>query len=455
MKFGGTSVEDGPAFDRAANIVRDQKHLAPVVVVSALAGMTDALMKSVRLAAGGEEHRAAIFLEEPFERHLQIARNLGSASRNRMQLLIDETRREIQKQLQIVAVSRKSLGEIQDSVISNGERLSANLMAMELEEYGLPAAYVDARSCILTNATPGNAQPLPGATARRTQARLKPLIAAKIIPVLGGFMGATVSGVTTTLGRGSSDYSATLIGAALNTREIQIWTDVNGVHTADPSLVSAARTVSQLSYCEAAELARLGARVLHPKMIQPVLAKGIPIRICNSRAPEQVGTIIRATGKASRHAVKAIAHQANFTCIDIASTPSGIANGFLHAVEKVFKRHRHEMKIMAMSESRTSFACEETETLASIVRELRRIGAVRLKSRRAIISCVGERLLSARGSAQKVLNIASNIDPAMSWRSTSSLNLMSMVSSESAGEILGRLHEEIFERDSPRESAGS
>jgi aspartate kinase len=452
MKFGGTSVEDGAAFERAANIVHNQRHSSPVIVVSAMAGMTDALVKSIRLAARGEVDACRKFLEEYFERHGQVASRMGSRSRKRMYELIDEAREDIQRLLTLTTLSSRSTAKHQDALISQGERLSAQLMAMELAEHGLPAVYIDARICIMTNASHGNAQPLLRTTSQRTQASLKPLLATKQIPVLGGFMGATRNGVTTTLGRGSSDYTATLIGAALNAREVQIWTDVNGVQTADPSLVRSARTVSQLTYSEAAELARLGARVMHPKMIQPLLEKKIPIRICNSRAPERSGTLVCATRKASRQAVKAIAHQPNLARIDIASTPTSLANGFLHSVEKVFNRHQHEMQIVAISVSKTSFACLEAEPLSPLILDLKEIGHVRIKTQRATISCVGEDLLRAPGSAQRVLDIAGNIDRAMTWRSTSSLNLMSMVNADSVAAIVGRLHEEIFEGGGPQKT---
>jgi aspartokinase len=188
---------------------------------------------------------------------------------------------------------------------------------------------------------------------------------------------------------------------------------------------------------------------MHPKMIQPVLGKRIPIRICNARTPERSGTLVCAAGKTSGQAVKAIAHQPNLAQIDIASTPASLANGFLDAVEKVFNRHQHEMQIVAMSVSRTSFACLEAEPLSQLLLELKEIGQVRIKTRRATISCVGEDLLRAPGSAQRILDIAGNIDRAMRWRSTSSLNLMSTVNADSVAAIVGRLHEEIFERDRP------
>lgn len=450
MKFGGTSVEDGPAFERVAHIVSSYERATPVVVVSAMSGVTDALITSLRVATKGQLTDAVRSLDEHFERHLKVPGNLSAAAPAKLRVLVEKARREIIELLRAAAQSRVMTAQQQDLITSHGERLSANLLTLVLGEYGLPATYVDARRCILTNADHGNAKPRLRDTSRQTRAEIKPLLEAKRIPVLGGFFGATMNGVTTTLGRGSSDYTATLVSAALRARETQIWTDVDGVHTADPRLVKSARTVSRLTYAEAAELARLGARVLHPKMIHPVLEQRIPIRICNSRAPDQNGTLICGLGKGSPNGVKAIAYKTDLTRIDIASTPARVANGFLHTVKKIFNRHQRHMEIVAMSEVAVSFACEEGGALSSMVLDLQEIGSVRIKRHRAMIGCVGEGLLSAPANARRVLGLVSDIDSTLAWRSTSSINLMSMVKVDSVGPVLRRLHKGIFEGDQER-----
>lgn len=452
MKFGGTSVEDGHAFERVARIVRSYRRAAPVVVVSAMSGVTDALMMSLRMAATGENIEAVRSLEEHFERHLRVTSSLDGTARAKMRVLVENTRREIRELLDIAAASRIRTAQLQDMITSHGERLSANLLTIVLDENGLPATYIDARRCILTNEEYGSAKPLIEETWRQTRAEVEPLLEAKRIPVLGGFIGATMDGATTTLGRGSSDYTATLVSAALGALETQIWTDVDGVQTADPCLVNAARTVSQLSYEEAAELARLGARVLHPKMIQPVLEQKIPVRICNSRVPEQSGTLICASTEASPNAVKAIAHKTDLARIDIASTPTLVANGFLHAIKEIFNRHQTNMDIVAMSEVGMSFACEEAGALPSLVDDLKQVGSVQIERHRAIISCVGEGLQSTPGVAANVLNGLRDIDSTLTWQSTSSISLISVVDVDCVGPVVKRLHEGIFERDRPTDA---
>ena len=445
MKFGGTSLEDGIAFERVALIVRLHAREGLVVVASAMSGVTEALITAVRDAAKGASPSRS--LEEHFERHLKVASALGATARERMRVVVEQSKKEIIELLSASLASRMTIARLQDSVTSHGERLSANLLAIVLEEFGIRASYVDARRCILTNEDYGSAQPLMRETALQTRAELKPLLETRRVPVLGGFIGATRNSVTTTLGRGSSDYSATLVSAALGARETQIWTDVDGVKTADPCLVKAARTVPHLSYEEAAELARLGARVLHPKMFEPVLQQQIPIRIRNSRSPQQSGTLICTGSEASGGAVKAIAYKTNLTTIDITSTPTFIANGFLHAVKEIFTRHRTQMNLVAKSDLGISCAHEEDGSLPSIVEDLKKVGAVAATRHRAMISCVGAGLDGSPDKVMRVRSILSDIEPSLTWRSTSGINLISVVDADSVSRSLRRLHQGIFESD--------
>jgi aspartate kinase len=446
MKFGGTSLEDGQAFQRVAQIVAANVSADLVVVVSAMSGVTDALISCFQRAAKGETSEAFRTLEHHLERHLKVTSTPGAIASERMRVIIEQSRSEIIELLADVGAKRKTPAEGQDAMASHGERLSANLLTIVLNERGIPASYVDARRCILTNAKHGSAKPLIEETCRQTRAELIPLLQGKRLPILGGFIAASENRATTTLGRGSSDYSATLFGAALSAREIQIWTDVDGVMTADPFLVNSARTVSQLSYEEAAELARLGASVLHSKMIEPVIEQQIPIRILNSRAPERSGTLICAGAETTKSAVMAIAHKTNLTRIDITSTPAFMANGFLGAIRKIFERHHLLMDIVATSDVGVSLACPEAGTLPAMVRDLREVGSVETKRRRAIISFVGEGLKSV-GSERILLNTLREIDPDLTWHRTSNLSLTSMVDVDLVGPVVRQIHRGIFEHD--------
>jgi aspartate kinase len=309
LKFGGTSIQDRAAFERVAQIVKAKQSATPVVVVSAMSGVTDALIESFRSVSTRGVAESLVRLQEHFERHLQVGRGLSVTRFARLHDLVEASREEITELLSCAAHDHGLNMRTHDAIASHGERLAANLLTSVLKEHGVAAEYVDARRCVITNESHGNAEPLLDELRRRAAAELLPFIVKKQIPVLGGFIGATLNGVTTTLGRGSSDYSATLIGAALHAREIEIWTDVDGVQTADPRLVQSTRTVPHISYAEAAQLAKLGARVMHPKMIEPVIADQITIRILNSHAPEQPGTLISAESPETNGKVKAIAHK--------------------------------------------------------------------------------------------------------------------------------------------------
>jgi aspartate kinase len=309
LKFGGTSIQDAPAFMRVAQIVNAKQSSPLIVVASAMSGVTDALIAAFRGASAQGADASADKLEQHFVRHLDVGQNLSAMRFARLQSLIEISRSEIRESLKHAAAANGNVNpQLHDAIASHGERLAANLLALVLEEHGMPAEYVDARRCVITNNEHGNAAPLLADLKQNTRAELLPLLDRKRIPVLGGFIGSTSDGVTTTLGRGSSDYSATLIGAAVHAREIEIWTDVDGIQTADPNLVEATRTVPHVSYAEAAQLAKLGARVMHQKMIEPVIAQRIPIRILNSHAPQQPGTLISAEPHPNG-TVKAIAHK--------------------------------------------------------------------------------------------------------------------------------------------------
>ena len=444
MKFGGTSLEDGPAFRRVANIVGGSAESGPIVIASAMSGMTNALLNSLRTAAGGEINSARRSLEDYFERHLSVTRGLGESANTRTRMLVETTRREIAEMLNVAATNRTTTARLDDAIASHGERLSANLLTIVLETHGLPVVYVDARRCIVTNEEHGNAKPLIQETCRRSRTQLGPLIAKKRIPVLEGFVAATRSGIPSTLGRGSSNYTATLVGAALDALEVQIWTDVNGVLTADPCLVKKPRTIPILSYVEADELARLGTRVLHARMIKPARDRDVPVRICNSRAPKEEGTLICRARDALPGVITAIAHRANLARIDITSAPAFVANGSLGAIRKIFNRYQTQIDMVTKSEVSISLTCSYTAPLSSIAQNLEQIGSVEIKANCAIVSCIGDGLQDPR-DAREVLKRLKEIDPTLAWHRTSSVNLTTIVDCDSLASVVRQLHRGIFE----------
>jgi bifunctional aspartokinase / homoserine dehydrogenase 1 len=309
MKFGGTSVGDAACIARVAQIVRDaSREGAVVVVVSAMSGVTNRLVSATtRAEAGNREQVAELFAALRKQHDVALAALIHQdVARDRLAASMEDIFREGERLCEGTALLRELTPRTLDSVSSLGERLSAPMVSGALAELGVASEAVDATDLVVTDSFHGGAEPLMERTRERCEARLRPLLDRGIVPVVTGFIGATEEGVLTTLGRGGSDYSATILGAALGSDEIIIWTDVNGVLTADPRLVPDARTIPEISYREAAELAYFGAKVLHPKTLRAVMPAGIPVWIRNSFAPEQLGTKITPQGRTNGGGVKAL-----------------------------------------------------------------------------------------------------------------------------------------------------
>jgi len=446
LKFGGTSVADAAALQRVAGVVqRAHRSTRPIVVVSALAGVTDALLAAADAAASGDVQPQLAAL---LERHAEIAGRLARPDSSKgIQAVLGRAHAELADLLRRVAGEPERRPALRDEIVSYGERLSAALLTAVLLAADVPARYVDARHCLITDGTYGRATPLLPDTEQRTRAELAPLLERRLVPVLGGYIGATLEGVTTTLGRGGSDYSAALVGAALAAREIQIWTDVSGVLTADPRVVPSAGTIPSLSYAEAAELAYFGAKVLHPKTIQPAMERDIPVRICNSHAPGDPGTMVTARGDVRAGAVKAIAHKCGITVLQISSTRMLGAYGFLRGLFEVFERHQTVVDVVTTSEVSVSLTVDNAGSLPAIVAELQALGTVAVESDRAIVCVVGEGLRTTPGIAARVFATISDINVSLISQGASRVNLTFVVDEGRVREAVLRLHEALFERE--------
>ena len=445
MKFGGTSVADAAAVENVARIVAAQREASPVVVVSAMSGMTDSLLAATTTALESSVNNAVASLEETFRRHEVAAKELLP------QVKADKFAEYIRGAAQHIAQLLEALSNeviqkaTQDSIVSFGELLSSALLAEVLNQRGIAARQVDARRCIITNEEYTCAAPLMVETFSSCNQELRPFLETGVVPVLGGFIGATRGGATTTLGRGGSDYTAAILGAALSAGEIQIWTDVTGVLTADPRVVPEAQTIERLSYSEAAELAYFGAKVLHPKTIQPAIESCIPVRICNSRAPEERGTLVGPETETSPRTVKAIAHKAGVTTVQVTSARMLGAYGFLRALFEVFERHRTVVDVVTTSEVSVSLSLDEAERLPEIVEELERLGTVGVEKGRAIVCVVGEGLRGTPGIAAKVFSTISDINLTLISQGASSVNFTFAIEEERVNEAVRRLHQAFFD----------
>ena len=445
MKFGGTSVEDAGAIRSVVAIVKLAVNSRPVVVVSAIAGFTNALLRSVEIAINGDARGASKSLEPDFQRHLGIAKELlKNDARTAFVSTVGDARAKIRQLHKIIAAHPVTSPPLQDEIVAYGEHLSSQLLAAALSEADVAARQIDARSCIKTDETYGAATP-QAETAEAIRVETEPLLKAEKVPVLGGFIGSTARGVTTTLGRGGSDYTAALVGAALDAHEIQIWTDVSGVLTADPRLVPEARTIPVLSYQEAAELAYFGAKVLHPKTIQPAIDKSIPVRVCNSRAPKEAGTLIVAESESTRQTVKAIAHKNGITTVQVTSARMLGAYGFLRALFEVFDRHRTAVDVVTTSEVSVSLSIDDAGALPDLLPDLQKLGTVEVEKNRTIISVVGAGLRNTPGIAARVFSVIHDINVSMISVGASSVNLTFMVDEANAATAITRLHHACFE----------
>jgi aspartate kinase len=445
MKFGGTSVEDAAALERLAAIVHEHRDVRPVVVVSAMSRVTDALVRAVALAGEGDVNRACAEVAPHLRRHVEAARALLPAdAAAEVEAAVARAGGELAELLAMIGLQPGTRLPLHDAVVAHGELLSSRLVAAVLAARGLDGRQVDARRCIRTTGDFRRAAPIAAQTRDATRAEVLPIVEAGGVPVLGGFIGSAESGATTTLGRGGSDYSAAIVGAALDAREIQIWTDVTGFLTADPRVVPGARRIARLSYAEAAELAFFGAKVLHPRTIAPAVERSIPVRVCNAREPHAGGTLIDAHAEPSPEGVKAIAHKGGITVVQVTAAGMLGAYGFLKALFDVFDRHRTAVDVVATSEVSVSLSVDDREALEAIVPELRALGSVEVEEGNAIVCVVGEGLRATPGVAARVFGTVPQVNVRMISQGASRLNLTFVVREDQARDVVARLHERFF-----------
>jgi aspartate kinase len=376
QKFGGTSVADPEAIRRLIEIVRHTRARdgrGPVVVVSAMSGVTDALLQIAASAGSGHTDEALQRIEQLRQRHLAAAQALAGAP-EALNAQIGAQFDELSAVVRALAVLREVSPRTLDVIAAIGELLSSRLVTAALQQGGVPAEWVDARRVIVTDDDHTRAVPRMRETTAALRASVTPLIDAGRVPVLGGFVGATSGGHTTTLGRGGGDYSGALVGAGVGAREIQIWTDVDGMLTADPRVIAAPRLVPTLSFDEAAELAYFGAKVLHPSTIRPAVERNIPVRILNARKADGPGTLITATGGGGLP-VTALASKRDVTVVDITSSRMLMAYGFLRQVFEAFERFRTAVDVVTTSEVSVSVTVDDRRHLDAIVEALKELSA--------------------------------------------------------------------------------
>ncbi|MEZ5319704.1 MAG: aspartate kinase [Vicinamibacterales bacterium] len=453
MKFGGTSVADQAAIERLAAIVRAARQAAiqpesddwrgPIVVVSALGGATDRLLGVAAQAGAGDTDGATAQLRALRDRHVEVAGVIRPGDEH------DAVVREIHAEFDELERIAGALGVLRevtprwlDAIAATGELLSSRIVAGALQSQGLASAWVDARRVMITNGEHTTAAPRLDETTGALRGIVDPLLADRRIPVMGGFVGATLEGLTTTLGRGGSDYSAAIVGACLGASEIQIWTDVDGMLTADPRIVSDVHVVPHLSFDEASELAYFGAKVLHPATIQPAVGRNIPVRILNSRRPQDaIGTLITRERPVHDRPLTAVASKRRVSVVDITSTRMLMAHGFLRRIFETFEHHRTSVDVVTTSEVSVSVTVDDAARLPAVLAELGDVAEVTREDDMAILCAVGDGLRNDPAFVSRLLEALGGVPIRMLSQAAARRNITLVIRDADLEDALRRVHD--------------
>jgi aspartate kinase len=459
MKFGGTSVGDADCVRRAAAIVQSAASQGPVVVVvSAISGVTNRLIQAAHRAEEGDQDTFPMLVEELRAQHETALKALISDPQRRAEIaeVCRGVLEELDRLLRGTSLLRELTPRALDAISGIGERLSAPLVAGAICELGLRSVPVSATEVIVSDPHHGRAEPLMTQTWARAEVRLRPLLDQGIVPVVTGFIAATPEGIQTTLGRGGSDYSATILGAALGAQETVIWTDVDGVKTADPRLVPEARTIPEISYNEAAELAYFGANVLHPNTLRPVTAAGVPVWIRNSFAPEKPGTKITAKGLPTGGGVKALTAIRDVTMVTvggpgIVGLPDVLARSFAATAQT-----RANVFLVSQSSSQNDIcfvisSADEKRTLAALREAFapeiaeQTVEHVSANPNVAVVAVVGENMRGIPGVAGRTFGALGRegVNIIAIAQGSSEYNISLVVEQDSMQRALAALHAEF------------
>jgi aspartate kinase len=450
MKFGGTSVEDPAAITRTSGIVRGRLSSGkrPVVVVSALAKVTDQLLRAATCAAAGDRTGALAISSRLRSRHRDTAAALV-ADHAELIGFIDQKFDSLDEVLRGLAAILELTPRISDLVASYGERISSRIVTAAFCAHGMDAVHVDAREVVVTDSQFQKAAPQDAIIERRSAERLRPLIDQGRVPVMGGFIGSNEDGITTTLGRGGSDFTGALIGGALNSEAIEIWTDVDGIMTSDPRVCPEALRVKVISFEEAAELAYFGAKVLHPATILPAVRKNIPVLVLNSRNADGEGTRIISLAPHCKSPFKSIAVKKKLSIIDVVASRMLMTHGYLKEIFTIFDSHQCPVDMVSTSEVSVSLTVDSNEKLPAIAAELSRLADVKYEGRKALVCMVGEDIRGQNGIAAQVFAAIRHINVRMISQGASEINMSFMIEEDDADEAVRSLHRAFFQNPDP------
>ncbi|MGA3343515.1 MAG: lysine-sensitive aspartokinase 3 [Terracidiphilus sp.] len=453
MKFGGTSVEDPVAIGRTAAIVAGRVALGkqPVVVVSAMAKVTDQLLRAAAAASTGDRTGALAISERLRCRHRDTAAALVKNTADCAALIdgIDAKFDSLDEILRGLAAILELTPRISDLIVSHGELLSSRIVAAAFRELGIDAAHADAREIVITDSQFQKAVPLDNLIEQRAQAKLLPLASQGKVPVMGGFIASNEAGITTTLGRGGSDFTGALIGGALQAEAIEIWTDVDGIMTTDPRVCPDALRVKIISFEEAAELAYFGAKVLHPATILPAVKKNIPVLVLNSRNAACEGTRITSLAPHCKSPFKSIAVKKKLSIIDVVASRMLMTHGYMRDIFTIFDKHQCPVDMVSTSEVSVSLSVDSNEKLPAIAADLSKLADVKYEGKKALVCMVGDDIRGKSGMAAQVFTAIKHINVRMISQGASEINMSFMIDEDDADEAVRSLHAIFFKDPDP------
>ncbi len=450
MKFGGTSVADAARILAVTEIVRTRIARRPLVVVSALAGVTDLLVRAVDAARRGDREGIEPLLADIERRHRwALVGSIEDAGRRHdLALALDAQFEDLRQLLRSMRILGEGTPRSSDTLLAFGEILSSRLVAAALEDRGIASRWIDPREVMITDAAHGAAEPVLEEVRARLERCLASLPDAGTVPVTGGFVGATFEGRTTTLGRGGSDTSAAVFGAAIAAEEIQIWTDVDGLMTADPRIVTGAATLSRVTFAEAAELAWYGARVLHPASIAPAVSRSIPVRVLNAFSPAGEGTLILAEGDADALPIASVASRGGVRTVRFVSRRMRMDPGFLPAVIEAFDHAGLVPDLLVSSEVGVTAAVSGSANLERVREGFAGGAIVEETSGRALVCVVGSGLARDASVRGRVLDALARIEPEIVSMGGSGTSVTAVIPEERLAEAVRGLHHRFFEGES-------
>jgi aspartate kinase len=446
MKFGGTSVQDAEAIDRVCNIVKSRVSKKPVVVLSAISKATDILIQSAELAAGGKLREAKDKISKLKDRHIKISSELlkDENSLRKLKEKLTEHFSDINDLLKGISLLSELSPKIQARVVSYGELLSTLIASYAMKEKGVNSVLLDSRDFIITDSNYLKGEPQIDEITVRAQVNIPEHLKKGFVPVIQGFISRTKHGAQSVLGRGGSDYTASLAGMALNAKAIEIWTDVDGILTADPNKVEGTKIISKISFEEAAELAYFGAKILHPLTIQPAVEKNIPVWIKNSHSPEAEGTLILNAAGENENEVKSIACKENVIVINIFSMRMLNSYGFLKKIFEVFDKHKTSVDLITTSEVNVSVTLDNDEYLEEIKSELSEFAKVNVETDKSLVCIVGSNIRNTKGISGKIFGVLTDYNITMISQGSSLINVSFVVDKGNLNDVLQKLHNTFF-----------